>query len=86
MAMDRRRWLQRFASSDDEPGPPQEPLHIPPQRRPPGALDEATFLEPRLLATGMRYVLVNGDFAVENGAPTHGLSGRVLRRSPPISQ
>lgn len=48
--------------------------------------DEATFLEPRLLATGMRYVLVNGDFAVENGAPTHGLSGRVLRRSPPISQ
>ena len=42
--------------------------------------DVATFLEPRLLATGMRYVLVNGVLAVEDGAPTRSLSGRVLER------
>jgi N-acyl-D-aspartate/D-glutamate deacylase len=42
--------------------------------------DVATFLEPRLLATGMRYVLVNGVLAVEDGAPTRSLSGRVLDR------
>jgi N-acyl-D-aspartate/D-glutamate deacylase len=41
--------------------------------------DEATFLEPRLLATGMRYVLVNGEMAVEQGQPTGRLEGRVLR-------
>ena len=42
--------------------------------------DEATFLEPTLLATGMRYVLVNGRFAVDGGEPTGGLYGRVLRK------
>lgn len=42
--------------------------------------DEATFLEPTKLATGMRYVLVNGVVAVDGGAPTHTLAGRVLRR------
>jgi N-acyl-D-amino-acid deacylase len=49
--------------------------------------DESTFLEPRLLATGMRYVLVNGEMAVDEGEPQHTSAGRVLRRaSRPISQ
>lgn len=42
--------------------------------------DEATFLEPTRLATGMRYVLVNGVLAVDEGVPTHALAGRTLRR------
>jgi N-acyl-D-aspartate/D-glutamate deacylase len=50
--------------------------------------DEATFLEPTLLATGMRYVFVNGRLAVEDGEPTHLLAGKVLRRADgrPISE
>lgn len=47
--------------------------------------DEATFLEPTRLATGMRYVFVNGRLAVEEGEPTHVLAGRVLRKARPIS-
>jgi N-acyl-D-aspartate/D-glutamate deacylase len=48
--------------------------------------DEATFLEPTKLATGMRYVLVNGVLAVDEGKPTHELAGRTLRRDGrPIS-
>jgi len=49
--------------------------------------DEATFLEPRRLATGMRYVFVNGVLAVEQGRPTRELAGRVLRKGAarPIS-
>ncbi len=43
--------------------------------------DLATFLEPTRLATGMRYVLVNGAFAVDDGRPTGMLSGRVLERA-----
>jgi len=43
--------------------------------------DEATFLDPTRLATGMRYVLVNGVFAVDGGQPTGALAGKVLRRS-----
>ncbi len=42
--------------------------------------DEATFFDPTKLATGMRYVLVNGVFAVDGGQPTHTLSGTVLAR------
>ncbi|HSG46599.1 MAG TPA: amidohydrolase family protein, partial [Longimicrobiales bacterium] len=42
--------------------------------------DEATFLEPTRLATGMRYVLVNGVLAVDEGVPTRVLAGRTLRR------
>lgn len=42
--------------------------------------DEATFTEPTRLAKGMRYVIVNGVFAVDHGEPTHELAGRVLRR------
>jgi N-acyl-D-amino-acid deacylase len=49
--------------------------------------DRATFLEPTLLATGMRYVLVNGSFAVDGGEPTGSMDGRVLRKDGrPVSQ
>lgn len=48
--------------------------------------DEATFLEPTKLATGMRYVLVNGVLAVDGGVPQRTLSGRVLvRDGRPVS-
>lgn len=48
--------------------------------------DEATFLEPTKLATGMRWVLVNGVLAVDDGEPTHTLAGQVLTRGArPIS-
>jgi len=48
--------------------------------------DEATFLEPTKLATGMRWVFVNGTVAVEQGAPTGRLEGKVLRKQPrPVS-
>jgi N-acyl-D-aspartate/D-glutamate deacylase len=43
--------------------------------------DESTFLEPTKLATGMRYVFVNGVLAVDGGEPTGSLSGSVLRRA-----
>jgi N-acyl-D-amino-acid deacylase len=50
--------------------------------------DEATFMEPRLLATGMRFVLVNGVLSVDEGEATHELAGRTLQRVAPrpISQ
>jgi len=40
--------------------------------------DEATFVEPTKLATGMRFVLVNGVLAVDGGEPTHEMAGRTL--------
>lgn len=43
--------------------------------------DEATFLEPTRLATGMRYVFVNGRLAIDDGEATGDLAGRVLRRA-----
>lgn len=39
----------------------------------------ATYSNPSVYAQGMVDVLVNGQFAVENGQPTHALAGRVLR-------
>lgn len=42
--------------------------------------DEATYVEPTRLATGMRWVFVNGVSAVEDGQPTGALAGRALRR------
>lgn len=42
--------------------------------------DEATFQDPTRLATGMRYVMVNGALVLDEGSPTHELAGRVLRR------
>jgi N-acyl-D-amino-acid deacylase len=41
--------------------------------------DLSTYTEPEKLATGMRWVFVNGKAAVENGAATNVLAGRALR-------
>ena len=41
--------------------------------------DMSTYTEPEKLATGMRWVFVNGKTAVENGVPTNVLAGRALR-------
>ena len=43
--------------------------------------DRSTYVDPEQLATGMRYVLVNGRFAVDNGAVTGILAGQALRRT-----
>lgn len=42
----------------------------------------ADYGNPFLLATGMRTVLVNGQVAIENGAPTGVAAGRPLPRQP----
>jgi len=42
--------------------------------------DRATYEEPRLLATGMRYVFVNGKLAIDQGEYTGALPGRVVKR------
>ncbi|MFD0362267.1 amidohydrolase family protein [Nocardia sp. GCM10030253] len=41
--------------------------------------DTATFDNPKQQARGIQHVLVNGEFAIENGAPTGILAGRALR-------
>jgi len=45
--------------------------------------DRSTYEQPELLAVGMRFVLVNGKIAVENGAYTGVLAGRPLRKQIP---
>ena len=42
--------------------------------------DRATYEHPEILATGMKYVIVNGKIAVENGKYTGQLAGKVLGR------
>lgn len=42
--------------------------------------DHATFVEPTLLSSGMRFVFVNGVAAVDEGEPAGVLAGRVLLR------
>lgn len=42
--------------------------------------EEATYTEPTKLATGMRWVFVNGKAAVADGKLTGAMSGRALRR------
>ena len=42
--------------------------------------DRATFDEPRLPAVGISQVLVNGEFAIDEGVRTDRLSGRSIRR------
>ena len=42
--------------------------------------DRATYREPTLLATGMRYVFVNGTLAIDGGNFTGAMAGRALRR------
>ncbi len=41
--------------------------------------DLSTYSEPEKLATGMKWVFVNGKVAVEDGKPTSALAGRALR-------
>ncbi len=41
--------------------------------------DTATFTEPRQQAAGIDYVLVNGQLAIDEAAPTGSRSGRALR-------
>lgn len=43
--------------------------------------EEATYTEPERLSTGVRWVLVNGQFAVDDGRPTGALAGRALRKA-----
>jgi N-acyl-D-aspartate/D-glutamate deacylase len=43
--------------------------------------DRATYVNPTLLATGMRYVLVNGRLAVDSGRVTGVLAGRPIRHA-----
>jgi N-acyl-D-aspartate/D-glutamate deacylase len=45
--------------------------------------DHATYRDPELLATGMRYVFVNGVLAIDGGQYTGTLAGRPLRRAQP---
>ncbi|MCA1591415.1 MAG: D-aminoacylase [Acidobacteria bacterium] len=47
--------------------------------------DRATYREPELLSTGMRYVFVNGKPAVEDGKYNGALAGRALRKNQPPS-
>jgi N-acyl-D-aspartate/D-glutamate deacylase len=42
--------------------------------------DRSTYEQPTLLAVGMKYVLVNGVLAVDNGTYTGATAGRTLRR------
>jgi N-acyl-D-amino-acid deacylase len=44
--------------------------------------DRATFDQPYLPPVGLRYVLVNGIFAVYDGQATGSLAGKVIRKSP----
>jgi N-acyl-D-amino-acid deacylase len=44
--------------------------------------DVATYTEPTKLATGVRWVFVNGKTAVKDGAVTGVLAGKGLRRQP----
>ena len=45
-------------------------------------VDRATFDEPDLYSDGLKWVLVNGKLAVEDGKPTEVLAGRALRHVP----
>jgi N-acyl-D-aspartate/D-glutamate deacylase len=42
--------------------------------------DRATFNEPKLRAAGIRFVLVNGQIALDEGEMTGARGGRTLRR------
>ena len=42
-------------------------------------IDTATFAQPKQLATGVRYLWVNGELAIEAGKPTGKLAGLALR-------
>ena len=42
--------------------------------------EEATYVEPEKLSTGVRWVFVNGKAAVADGTPTGALAGKALRK------
>src|ERR1043165_8326254 len=42
--------------------------------------DRSTYEQPEVLAVGMRFVIVNGKIAVDNGSYTGVLAGRPLRK------
>lgn len=44
--------------------------------------DKATYVEPEILSEGMKFVIVNGKLAVEDGKYTGALAGRALRKTP----
>ena len=41
--------------------------------------DKATYLDPHQFPEGIHHVIVNGEFAVQNGKQTKALNGKVLR-------
>lgn len=41
--------------------------------------DHATYVRPHALATGVRHVVINGEFALREGVPTGALPGRFVR-------
>ena len=43
--------------------------------------DKATYVNPEILATGVRFVLVNGTIAVDSGTYNGALAGRPLRHA-----
>ena len=45
--------------------------------------DRATYEQPEILATGMKYVIVNGKIAIDEGQYTGILAGRALRKTQP---
>ncbi len=47
--------------------------------------DHATMLEPNRYSEGIQYVLVNGQFSVDDGTLTGALPGVVIGRSPPAT-
>jgi len=42
--------------------------------------DRATYEQPELFSVGMKFVIVNGKVAVDNGAYAGMLAGRALRK------
>lgn len=48
--------------------------------------DQSTYEHPEQLATGMKYVVVNGTLAVDQGKYTGALAGRALRKSSAIGK
>jgi N-acyl-D-amino-acid deacylase len=42
----------------------------------------SSFAKPRVLPTGIPYVLVDGRFVIDDGRRTDALAGRAVRRTP----
>ena len=48
-------------------------------------IDHATYWQPHQCPTGIDYVIVNGEIAIRQGAPTDALAGHVLRYQSPVA-